>query len=261
MNEIISTEAVNTLVGSGIFSYVGKKVLGATLDNIGKDVANLYEKGRDKIIEKASKKIENLDDGQQVNLRIARDVFYNGSFSDDEICAEYFGGILASSRSEDGKDDSNIFYLDIIKSLSSFELRLHYIIYQTLNKMLINNDYGSNIINIGLESDVTSKHIYFNAQEIIKIINSHDIGPLLHILVSKKLIGSFETKLYNLKSDATKAIYYLKLTPTPIGIQLFAIANNQNFREFPNENWINFEGVGLPTQYTTNIALWDNVSK
>ncbi|RTL00480.1 MAG: hypothetical protein EKK57_07050 [Proteobacteria bacterium] len=261
MNEIISTEAVNTLVSSGAFGYLGKKVLGATLENIGKDIANLYEKGRDKIVEKASKKIKNLDDGQQVNLRIARDVFYNGSFSDDEICAEYFGGILASSRSEDGKNDTSIFYLDIIKSLSSFELRLHYIIYQTLNKMLTNNYYGSNNINVGLESDVTSKVIYFNIVEIIEIIKLNDISALLHILVSKKLVNSFETNIYTLKSDPTKIIYYLKLTPTPIGIQLFAIANNKNFREFPNDGWLGFEGIELPNHYTTNIALWDNISK
>ena len=48
------------------------------------------------------------DDGKQANLGVSRDVLWNGAFSTESICAEYFGGILASSRSEDGKDDSAI---------------------------------------------------------------------------------------------------------------------------------------------------------
>jgi hypothetical protein len=68
---------------------------------------------------------------------VARDVLWNGALTNDEVCAEYFGGILASSRSEDGSDDGVIYYVDVIKSLSSKQLKLHYVIYNSFNKLWV----------------------------------------------------------------------------------------------------------------------------
>lgn len=125
------------LATTGVVAFMGEKILGKTFVTIGTDLAKLYEKGRDKIIEKATKKITNIDDGKSANLRVSRDVFWNGSFTDESICAEYFGGILASSRSMNGEDDLGIYYVDLIKSLSSSQLKLHYLLYLSLNKYFI----------------------------------------------------------------------------------------------------------------------------
>ena len=89
-----------------------KKVLGPTLDTLGEDINKVYQIGRDKIIKVAQRKVTNIEDGASANLRVSRDVFWNGAFTDEAICAEYFGGILASSRSQDGKDDSGVYYVD-----------------------------------------------------------------------------------------------------------------------------------------------------
>lgn len=67
-----------------------KKLLGPTLDEIGTDLQKLYSIGRDKILSVAVRK-SNVNDGKKANLRVARDVFWNGSFTDEAICAEYFG--------------------------------------------------------------------------------------------------------------------------------------------------------------------------
>lgn len=247
MNEIISTETV-----TDIFSYVGKKVLGPTLEIIGKDIANLYEKGRDKIIEKASKKIKNLDDGQQVNLRIARDVFYNGSFSNDEICAEYFGGILASSRSEDGTDDSKIFYLDMIKSLSSIELKIHYIIYYTLHKMMINKEYSDIKIGytgnkFGYDSYLAERNIYFDYDEFINTSGIDIYNSQLNILFSKGLINAYESNINE---------HYLCINPSSLGVQLFAIVNNIKLDDFINKSDLNiFDGIKTVEIFNKNVNL------
>ena len=55
-------------------------------------------------------------------------MIWNGAVTDDEVCAEYFGGILAASRTEDGKDDSAIQFVDCIKAMSAKQLHLHYAI-------------------------------------------------------------------------------------------------------------------------------------
>jgi hypothetical protein len=67
------------------------------------------------------------------------------------ICAEYFGGILAASRSADGNDDSAIGYLNLIKSLSCSQLRLHYFIYTAFQKLLTEREESPNV---GQESDL-----------------------------------------------------------------------------------------------------------
>jgi hypothetical protein len=95
-----------------------QKVFGPALTEMGEDLKKLYAKGRDKLISAAFWKVRNPDDGKQANIRVTRDVLWNGAFTEDEVCAEYFGGILASSRSEDGKDDDAIQFVDAIKSLS-----------------------------------------------------------------------------------------------------------------------------------------------
>src|SRR5688572_11934981 len=83
-----------------------KKVLGPVLAELGDDARNLYKLGRDKLVQAALRKLKNPDSGERANLRVAKDVLWNGSFTDEQICAEYFGGILAASRSADGKDDT-----------------------------------------------------------------------------------------------------------------------------------------------------------
>ena len=103
---------------TAVCTLVANKLLGPTLESIGNDWKQHYEKGMSIIYAKFTKKTQKIEKGQ-TNLRVTRDVLWNGSFTNDEICAEYFGGVLAASVSENGKDDSGIFYLDIIKSLSS----------------------------------------------------------------------------------------------------------------------------------------------
>lgn len=146
--------------------WVLKKLLGPVLDEIGPDLAKLYAAGRNKIVEAAKRKTPNLENDKKfANLRVARDVFWNGSFSDNEVSAEYFGGILAASRSSDGKDDSMIFYLDIIKSLSSTQLKLHHTIYRALNELMTSDeDYVGLAITEG--SKIGKIRLYCHGVEI-----------------------------------------------------------------------------------------------
>src|SRR5215213_6779942 len=73
-----------------------QKVFGPVLGLVGEDLQRVYAAGRDAILANAYKKVEDPGDGKQANLRVTRDVLWNGSFADSEICAEYFGGIMAS---------------------------------------------------------------------------------------------------------------------------------------------------------------------
>jgi hypothetical protein len=230
-----------------------KKVLGPTLDTLGSDINKVYQVGRDKIIDSAKRKIKNIEDGSSANLRVSRDVFWNGSFTDEAICAEYFGGILASSRSQDGKDDTGVFFVDIIKSLSSGQLKMHYLIYRSLNKILI-VDKTKEKMNPGQETELQREQIFFpSLGGVIEQFEKDDMGAILHGLHSKGLIGVFQTDNHVL--EETKTLPYIKVAPTTLGVQLFAIANNMfdKWREYSTFDFGDFDSVNLPRVYAQSI--------
>ena len=86
-----------------------------------------------------------MEDGKTANVRVAHGVLTGGAFSDSEICAEYFGGILASSRTDEGRNDDAIQFVEVTKSLSSRQLHLHHVIYNRLNKLLVTNETQVNV--------------------------------------------------------------------------------------------------------------------
>jgi len=68
-----------------------------------------------------------------------------GSYCEDELSAEYFGGILASSRSVDSKDDRGVPLIDILKSLSTHQIRTHYIFYSLIRRIYLDSPRKINI--------------------------------------------------------------------------------------------------------------------
>lgn len=144
-----------------------QKAFGPVLTEFGEDLKRLYAVGRDKILAAGYKKIEDIEDGKQANPRVTRDVLWNGAFSDDDVCAEYFGGILAASRSEDGKNDDSIQFVDVIKALSSRQLHMHYVIYNCLNKLWV----ASNVsVNVAQGSDIQRQQVWLSQIELISVL-------------------------------------------------------------------------------------------
>ena len=228
-----------------------KKVLGPTLDTLGEDINKVYQIGRDKIIKVAQRKVTNIEDGASANLRVSRDVFWNGAFTDEAICAEYFGGILASSRSQAGKDDSGVYYVDLIKSLSSAQLRLHYVIYRTLNKLLV-SDQTKKELNVGQSTELYAIRLHFASVELQKAELKIDTD--LEALYRKGLLHEYKTDVHKI-DDEGKSLPYTMVVPTTLGVQLFAIANNMlaNWREYQIKDFGDFENIPLPKYSALSI--------
>lgn len=233
-----------------VASWFGNKLLGKTIEVIGNDLSKLYEIGKNKIVEKALKKTKDIDKEGLTNLRVTRDIFWSGAFSDEEICAEYFGGVLASSRTEDGKDDSGVFFLDIIKSLSAEQLKMHYMIYRTLNKMWVADEQKKNL-NPGAEKDFGE--LFFCLHDEIQ--SHYDLGVILHGLSSKVLIRGFGTETGQHISSKNVLRHLVEVQPSSLGIQLFAIANNRfkDWRSFPLEDFGDFDNISLPLCYARSL--------
>lgn len=242
------------IITTGTMLAIANKLLGKTAEEISKDISSLYSIGKDKIIDFATRKISNIDDGKQANLRVARDVFWGGSFTEEAICAEYFGGILASSRSEDGKDDSGVYYVDIIKSLSSAQLHLHYVLYRSLNKLFLSDTTKSNL-NVGQSTELYSVKLYLSAIELNSLGLNIDID--LEALYRKGLIHEYKSNVHNFtdEENQTKVLPYVMIVPTTLGIQLLCIANNllPDWRQFPVKDFGDFEDIKTSTFFDVSL--------
>jgi hypothetical protein len=225
-----------------------QKVLGPTLTEIGSDLQKLYAKGRDRIIAKAYRKIPNPEDGKRANLRVTRDALWGGAFTEDEVCAEYFGGVLASSRSEDGKDDAAIQFVDVIKSLSSKQLRLHYIIYNALNKLLVRSDKR---VNVAQGTEIQTQQVWFSAVELLQL--QIPIDTDLNILHRQSLLYRYETDVH---TDEQKVIPYASANPTTFGVLLYSAAHARlaEWRAFDREDFGDFSEIKMPAVYASSLA-------
>jgi hypothetical protein len=226
-------------------------LLGPALDEIGGDLQALYKVGREKIVSAAIRKT-NTEDGYRANLRVARDVFWNGSFTDESICAEYFGGILASSRSVDGKDDRGIYYTDIIKSLSSQQLLFHYVIYFSLNKLWLEMPAEKERPNVGMGTELQNCTVWFATRELEAL--GVDVEKDLIALANKGLIdGNYEAKSHKLEDG--RELPYTKMKPSTLGVQLYAVAHNKlpDWRKLPLEDFGPFQDLKVPVYFALTI--------
>jgi len=77
--------------------------------------------------------------------------------------------------------------------------------------------------------------LFLSINELSLVANIKEITRDLHAIYSKSLIGNFKVKNHLLKNG--QEVPYLKISPKPIGIQLYAVAHNKL------EKWHNFSTI------------------
>jgi hypothetical protein len=172
-----------------------------------------------------------------------------GSYCEDEISAEYYGGILASSRSEDSKDDRGVPLIDLLKSLSTYQIRTHYIFYSLIRRVYLDSPHEINISSDRMGVFIPNI-VYKNAMNIPPddnkgIIASHSIiGLFQKGLISEKYFsGNVEYLKSRILSKQLQDLITcpgIIFFPTHIGIYLFLWANgisNQRERFITSRNF------------------------
>lgn len=244
----MATEDIIVTGGVATAAYVAQQLFGKTLAEMGDDLNKMYTANRDKLLSKAAKKVTDPNDGAKPNLRVARDVIWSGAVTDDEVCAEYFGGILAASRSDDGKDDSALIYVDCIKALSSKQLHLHFVIYNSLHKMLV--EVGSPV-NPGMQDELSQKQVWFSTNELMRL----GLNPVIdmNVLHRQGLVSGYATNQHVI---GTKALPYSQASPTTFGVLLYAAALNylNSWHQFGNASFAPIAAeISLPTLLAPNL--------
>ena len=142
-------EPVTTIGLSLVGAYLGKdglnKILGPTAEYLGASLKDFAKKRADnvgKIFANAEKKLgDKVDTPGQVPPKVLKTIIDEGSYCDDDIGAEYFGGVLASSRTESGRDDRGARIGKILDILSVYQIRTHYVIYTIIRKLFSESGY------------------------------------------------------------------------------------------------------------------------
>ena len=134
-------EPVTTVgLGAAITAYLAKdgvaKLLGPTADYLGEGLRDFTQRRIEnigKVLSNASKKIgSQLEKPGQVPPRILKAVINEASYCEDPLVLEYFGGVLASSRTESGRDDRGVRLAKVVDNLSAYQIRTHYLLYSTI---------------------------------------------------------------------------------------------------------------------------------
>src|SRR6266581_8296847 len=126
-----------TILGTAIGSAkLIERMLGPTADYIGGGVEAWTKKRVDnvtRIFRSAQNKLGvKLEREGSVPPRVLKEILQEGSFCDDELAAEYFGGVLASSRSEIPRDDRGSAMARLVGRLTTYQLRSHFLLYTVI---------------------------------------------------------------------------------------------------------------------------------
>lgn len=112
------------------------KLLGPTCDYLGEGLKNLVQRrfeNVDRILTNATGKAQDrLGEPGEVPPRVLRSVLDEGSYCDNELFIDYFGGVLASSRTPEGRDDRGVTIAKTLEGMSVYQLRAHYLLYSTV---------------------------------------------------------------------------------------------------------------------------------
>lgn len=144
------------LVALGTSAPLVLKVLGPTADYVGSELQGWTRRriqNVQRIFERAEQRLgEKLDEPGAVPPRVLREMLEQGSYWDDELGAHYFGGLLASSRSQDSLDDRAAALAALVGRLSVYQVRTHYVLYVNAHRLL--RDSG---ITLTINTEVAQK--------------------------------------------------------------------------------------------------------
>ena len=146
-------EPITTLGLGAVAAYLSKdgiqKLLGPTADYLGQGLKDFTQKRSEtigRIFQKAEVKLgDKLENAGVVPPKVLKAVLDEGSFTNDDLAVEYLGGILASSRTEYGRDDRGARIAKVVDNLSTYQLRTHYLIYATVRSVFADKGLSLNM--------------------------------------------------------------------------------------------------------------------
>lgn len=179
------------------------KMLGPTAEYLGngmKDFATQRIENVKNIFSNASAKMgSNLDEEGSVPPKVLKGILDDGSFANDVLSVEYFGGVLASSKTPSGRDDRGAYFNALISRLSVYQLRCHYIFYHLFKRVFngettsFNSQHGSDLFKIFVPFDTYTAAMAFDENKETSVLwqYANILAHVMNGLAREGLIGSY----------------------------------------------------------------------
>ena len=154
-------------------------------------------------------------DGLSAPPRLVYQIMEEGSLIDDKDVQKMWAGLLASSCTLDGKDESNLVYIDLLSKLTSSEVALINYLCNRTSKYTESN---------GL--------IYANSLEmdLLRTISGfEDVHVINHIVMHLKSLGLVQFNLIEITT------FYGNLIPTQLCLSMYVKC--QGSSDSPAEYW------------------------
>ena len=241
------------------------RLVGPSFDSLGESLRKFVEDPKNspatiKIAEILSVALRRL--GNKTNqpghipLRIASIILSEAVYLESDIATEYFGGVLASSRSRDGRDDRGVKIAKIVTTLSSYQLRAHYLMYSTLSKT-----FSSTEISFGMFFGRERMGIRFSHKEFIEAMDmtepewknpqlwSHIFDGLRreYLLDESRYGFNEESNMPNVGKGSMPNDGGLTFLPTFLGAEVYLWAFGHSDKELDFLFSQDFEIEGVPT--------------
>jgi hypothetical protein len=135
-------------------AWAGRKILGPTLNKMGEQLRERYSAfsagNLSRVIDLAEAKLgQRKDQPGEFSPRVLLKIFDEAAWCDAPVMAEYFGGILAASRSDDGSDDRGASWASFVSRLASFDVYLHYLCFDAFRTLYV----GETQLNLAMDTD------------------------------------------------------------------------------------------------------------
>jgi len=243
------------------------KILGPTAEYLGDELRELAVKkitNIKNIFENAEEKLgDRINHEGKVPPKVLKGILDDGAWCEEGLQTEYFGGVLASSRTGVSRDDRGAYFVSMISRLSTYQLRTHYLFYH-----LLKQQFNGEEINIHIETNwsalqmFVSFETFFDSMDFTKEEEHNWYNLLTHAiwgLDKEELITGFSygDKNHVSKNFAAAGTDGILYQPTQMGVELFMWAyghgheNSNGFFDknlvFPNEHDIKI-GEGISTK-------------
>lgn len=259
-----------TTVGlAALVAYLSKdgvsKILGPTADYLGGQFKEFTQKRIEnvgKIFSNAEKKLGNkIDRPGQVPPKVLKTIINDGSYSDDVITVEYFGGVLASSKTEVGRDDRGSRLAKMIDNLSAYQIRSHYLIYFTIAEL-----FSSSVNSFHLPENRRKMQLFMplqNYSEAMEFTQQEwNNGYILnHIFHGLNTDGLIDTWRWGSQEQLKKIVNNVPgdgviCTPTALGAELllWAFGHGDKGLNFLLTSDFSSEIEGIPKSVSNSVA-------
>ena len=195
-------EPITTIGLGAVGAYLGKdlvaKLLGPTAEYLGEGMRDLVKTRAEtlnKIMLSATQKLgDKIESPGVVPPKMLKSVISDGSFATEEVEIEYFAGILAASRTQDGRDDRGIRALKTIQSMSTDQIRTHYVLYPCIVSC-----YFRSTANINDSNESKKLHIWLSFESFLTEMGV--LGDNNSANVASHVADTIPHSLHGLKDD------------------------------------------------------------